>query len=54
MVSLIMSWVFAVTVTPLVGAWLLKPASSAAESGDPYAGRFYRKYREKNKNCIRP
>ncbi|MCC5852663.1 MAG: efflux RND transporter permease subunit [Alkalimonas sp.] len=41
-ISLLLSWVLAVTVTPLFGHYLFKPASGA--SADPYAGRFYRHY----------
>ncbi len=41
-ISLLLSWVLAVTVTPLFGHYLFKPASGV--SADPYAGRFYRHY----------
>ncbi|MDP4529577.1 efflux RND transporter permease subunit [Alkalimonas delamerensis] len=41
-ISLLLSWVLAVTVTPLFGHYLFKPASGA--SAEPYAGRFYRHY----------
>ena len=41
--SLLLSWVLAVTVTPLLGAWLLRPSTGEAEA-DPYAGRAYRAY----------
>ncbi|MCK7579099.1 MAG: efflux RND transporter permease subunit [Chromatiales bacterium] len=43
-ISLLLSWVLAITVTPLFGAYLLRPAS-AETPRDPYAGRFYRLYR---------
>ncbi|GGW49327.1 efflux RND transporter permease subunit [Alishewanella tabrizica] len=42
-ISLVLSWVLAITVTPLFGNYLFKvTANSAAE--DPYAGRFYQQY----------
>ncbi|MCC5825925.1 efflux RND transporter permease subunit [Alkalimonas sp.] len=42
-ISLLLSWVLAMTVTPLFGHYLFKPASGSA-SVDPYAGRFYGHY----------
>lgn len=42
-VSLILSWILAVTQTPLACVTFLKPASG--RSGDPYGGRFYVAYR---------
>ncbi|MBE9553513.1 MAG: efflux RND transporter permease subunit [Proteobacteria bacterium] len=42
-ISLLLSWVLAVTVTPLFGHYLLK--SSGKVSRDPYRGIFYRAYR---------
>ena len=41
-VSLLMSWILAVTVLPYMGAKLLR--APADVSGDPYAGAFYRGY----------
>lgn len=41
--SLLLSWVLAVTVTPLFGAYLLRSDPDGA-SRDPYAGRIYRAY----------
>lgn len=42
-ISLLLSWVLAITVTPLLGHYLFKvSANSAAE--DPYAGGFYQRY----------
>lgn len=43
-ISLLLSWVLAITATPLLGALLLRPAAAGAEGGDPYAGRLYRAY----------
>jgi len=50
LISLGLSWVTAVTTTPLFCKTFLKSASPAAGSGsgvaaDPYSGRFYRIYR---------
>lgn len=41
-VSLLLSWVLAITVTPLLGHQLLKTSAQAAT---PYTGRIYRGYR---------
>lgn len=42
-ISLLLSWVLAITVTPYLGYHLFKPGRGA-ESSDPYDGRFYRLY----------
>lgn len=44
LISLLLSWVTAVTVTPVLGIRFLKPSASAGHK-DPYAGRFFRGYR---------
>ena len=41
--SLLLSWVLAVTVTPLLGVWFFKSAIGDGTM-DPYAGRLYRGY----------
>lgn len=41
-VSLLLSWVLAVTVLPYFGSKLLRPPSDTA--ADPYTGKFYRGY----------
>ncbi|MBW7056000.1 efflux RND transporter permease subunit [Paracoccus bogoriensis] len=41
-ISLLLSWILGVTVTPWLGAWLLRPSKSAG--GGAYAGRLYRVY----------
>ena len=51
LISLGLSWVFAVTVTPVLGAQMLKVDSSEGDS-DPYAGKFYQGYRGLLKSCI--
>src|SRR5215471_9591453 len=45
-ISLALSWVMAITVTPLLGYALFKPKSGGAgEPGDPYRGAFFQGYR---------
>jgi multidrug efflux pump subunit AcrB len=52
MVSLLFSWVTAVTVTPLLGIMFLKPP--AGDPGaDPYATPFYNRFKGLLKGCIR-
>ena len=53
MVSLLFSWVTAVTVTPLLGILFLKAPKSGEDGGDPYGGGFYRAYRGFLRSCIR-
>ena len=50
--SLGLSWVFAVTVTPLVGISFLK-AGEQSEGEDPYAAAPYRIYRGFLETCLR-
>ena len=48
LISLSLSWVFAITVTPLLSAKFLKKKAAGGESRpvkDPYAGPFYRAYK---------
>ncbi len=52
-ISLGLSWVTAVTVTPLLGVMFLKPPSGSAQESDPYASGFYRKYQAFLAGCIR-
>ena len=42
-ISLLLSWVLAITITPYLGYHLFKPGSDA-DSENPYGGRFYRMY----------
>ncbi|WP_370980042.1 efflux RND transporter permease subunit [Agaribacterium sp. ZY112] len=51
-VSLLLSWVTAVTIMPLLCVWFLE-APKKSESGDAYAGGFYSKYRRFLEMCIR-
>jgi len=49
--SLMLSWVIAITVTPLFCVEFLK-ADPSAKDADPYGGAFYRLYRSFLKFCI--
>lgn len=42
-ISLLLSWVLAITITPYLGYHLFKPGSET-DSENPYGGRFYRMY----------
>ena len=52
MVSLLLSWVTAVTVTPLLCVMFLKPGGDDDDK-DPYGGGFYARYRGLLHACIR-
>jgi multidrug efflux pump subunit AcrB len=55
--SLLLSWLLAITVTPLFGVMFLKikatPEGEDAADSDPYAGGFYRSYRACVAGCMR-
>jgi multidrug efflux pump subunit AcrB len=54
LISLSLSWVTAMTTTPLLCVMLLKPAPKKdGEKDDPYGGRFYQGYRSFLGACIR-
>jgi multidrug efflux pump subunit AcrB len=53
LVSLMLSWVTAITVTPLLCVMFLKPPAEGAEAADPYGGGFYQGYRSVLRGCIR-
>jgi multidrug efflux pump subunit AcrB len=55
LISLSLSWVTAVTITPLLGVLFLKPPAKQAEGEpkDPYGGRFYAGYRGLLAACVR-
>lgn len=44
LISLSLSWITAISTTPLLCAWLLKPDPDAAEK-DPYGGKLFQLYR---------
>jgi multidrug efflux pump subunit AcrB len=53
-ISLGLSWVTAMTVTPVICVMFLKPPEKKdAEAGDPYGGSFYQGYRGMLAACIR-
>jgi multidrug efflux pump subunit AcrB len=54
LLSLSLSWLTAVTVTPILGVMFLKPPErTGAEAEDPYGGGFYDRYRGILRGCIR-
>ena len=53
LVSLLLSWVTAVTLTPLLCVMFLKPPKENIEEKDPYAGGFYTVYKGLLEACIR-
>lgn len=53
MVSLLLSWVTAVTVTPLLCVMFLKPPKQKQGQTDPYGSGFYLKYKAFLQGCIR-
>jgi len=44
-ISLLLSWIFAITVTPLLAERFLPSRRDGAPAKDPYGGFFFRKYR---------
>jgi multidrug efflux pump subunit AcrB len=48
-----LSWLTAVTVTPLLGVMYLKPESSSEDAGDPYESGFYLSFKALLRRCIR-
>jgi multidrug efflux pump subunit AcrB len=53
MVSLLLSWVTAVTITPVLCVMFLKAPKKGDEVADPYGGGFYRTYKGFLRVCIR-
>ena len=54
LISLSLSWVTAVTVTPVLGVMFLKPPKQKeGEADDPYGGGLYQRYRGLLRTCIR-
>ncbi len=54
MISLLLSWVLAITLTPVLAERFLggKPAKDGAAAKDPYGGAFFRAYRRFLEACI--
>ena len=55
LISLGLSWVTAMTITPLVGTMLLKakPKKDDGKADDPYAGKAYQLYKRGLEACLR-
>ncbi len=53
LVSLLLSWVTAVTITPLLCIMFLKQPEEGHVSEDPYGGKFYAIYKGLLRTCIR-
>ena len=53
MVALLLSWVTAVTITPLLCVIFLKPPKQEQGQTDPYGSGFYLKYKAFLQGCIR-
>ena len=51
-ISLLLSWILAITATPLLGHYFFRVASDSAEK-DPYAGRPYLLYRRALQRALR-
>jgi multidrug efflux pump subunit AcrB len=45
LISLALSWVAAITVTPLLSNWFFKPRAAGEVARDPYGGAFFQAYR---------
>lgn len=55
-ISLSLSWLTAMTITPLLGIWFIKPPKPSArgdQGKDPYGSAFYRAYKRFLEKCIR-
>ncbi|MBT8098912.1 MAG: efflux RND transporter permease subunit, partial [Gammaproteobacteria bacterium] len=52
LISLLLSWVTAVTVTPLLGVMFLADADPSKSGDDPYSGGFYSRFRAFLSTCI--
>ncbi len=52
MISLLLSWLTAVTITPLLGTMFLK-APKGEPGADPYGGKFYRSFGGFLRGCIK-
>ena len=53
MYSLTLSWILAITITPLFGDMFLKVDTSKGGDKDPYGGRFFRLYERFLTICLR-
>ena len=53
LISLLLSWLLAITLTPLLASRFLKGRATGAAGRDPYGGPFYRWYRVFLIRCLR-
>lgn len=53
LISLLISWLLAITLTPLLASSFLKKKETRSPQADPHAGKFYRGYRSFLAGCIR-
>jgi multidrug efflux pump subunit AcrB len=53
LISLLFSWVTAVTVTPLLCVMFLKVPEGGGDAADPYGGKFYQVFKAFLQGCIR-
>ena len=53
LISLLLSWVTAVTITPLLSVMFLTAPKSTGEAGDTHGGGFYRRFQAFLAGCIR-
>ena len=53
LISLLLSWVLAITLTPLLASTFLKKKGNDPAGADPYGGKFYGAYRGFLVGCIR-
>ena len=53
LISLLLSWVTAVTITPLLCVMFLQGSNSQDAAADPYGGAFYRRFKAFLTGCIR-
>ena len=52
-ISMMLSWLFAITVTPVFGFLMLKPSSTTNDNSDPYDKPLFRIYRAFLEGCLR-
>ncbi|KAF1052495.1 MAG: Cobalt-zinc-cadmium resistance protein CzcA [Stenotrophomonas maltophilia] len=53
LVSLLLSWVTAMTLTPLFASWAFTRLPASADAAQPYQGWLYRAYRRLLAGCLR-
>jgi multidrug efflux pump subunit AcrB len=53
LISLLLSWVTAITITPLTASWFITAPAKEAKQAEPYSGAFFQAYRALLISCIR-